>query len=150
LPTHIPPDRRRQLEKDALAAWLMHDEDALYEAMHNLVNDGTPNDALLFVIDMVTIAYGRRTDHPGWLAAPMVGRYGPNGEVEVLDIDGVPLGVAAYARISAAHMNGDTAAVAAHFAVLLEQDTPEAFQQCMTTAISQAAQAARRIAGSQQ
>ena len=147
MPTQIPTARRRELEKQAVAAWMTKDPDGVHAAVQVLFDEGTPNDALLFITDLVSVAYGRRTQDPDVAFMPLVGHYGPDGRPVLDNIDAAPLGVSTYARIAAAHMGGDVQTVASLFVVLLEQDTPDAFHDCILVALSQAAATARRAMG---
>lgn len=138
----LPRERRIQMEKAALVAWLEEDERKLNAALEPLFAEGNPQDAFYFLLDLAMVTFGRPGGEP---VMPVVGRWDvETGQPVRQEMEEVPKGVRIYAQMAAAYLSGDTATAAHLYSTLLADDTPEAFQTALTAAL---AQAVRRATG---
>src|SRR3954468_8251226 len=138
----LPKEQLQQVVQDSLSAAVLDDLEAVDESIQPLFTDGTPLDALRWVVALVAVAEkGAKKLKRGAVAQPFIAAVDPaTGHRTETPIDQAPPGVAAYARIRAAWANGTPDIAVSVWGALLEAGGEEngELERCMSLALTEA------------
>lgn len=132
----LAPERVRDIAKTAIRAWMAEDGPGVTAAIQPIFSEGTPADCWVLLIDLIVFAHGAPDE--GHVYMPVIGHLGPDGKVVTDSIDDQELGVQVYARMSAAVVGHDFDSAAAHFRLLIENESPAPLSSCLWAALAQA------------
>jgi hypothetical protein len=138
----LPTERLQQVVRDSLRAAVLDDPEAVDESIQPIFTDGTPLDALHWVVALIAVAEkGAKKLKRGRVAQPFIASVDPaTGKHTETPIDQAPPGVAAYARIRAAWANETPDIAVSVWGALLETGGQEngELERCMSLALTEA------------